>query len=227
MATTDSTTRFSDRVADYVRYVPGYPDALVQTLVDEAGLASCSVVADIGSGTGISAELFLHQGCRVFGVEPNREMRAVAEDRYRSEPRFHSIDAKAEATSLGSGSINLIVAGQAFHWFDPMPTRIEWARILKPNGLIALFWNNRRTDTSPFTSDTSSCCGGSAPTTQKSITLASITPSYSDSLDLASSCLESFPSPRVLISPGYVGDCSLRLTLLRLVTRSMSRCWAS
>lgn len=150
MSSFNSTQRFSDRVADYVRYRPGYPDALVQTLVSEAGLTPPSVVADIGAGTGISAELFLRQGCRVFGVEPNREMRAAAEERFRDEPRFQGVDATAEATTLDGGSIDLIAAGQAFHWFDPVRTRKEWERILKPKGVISLFWNNRRTDTTPF-----------------------------------------------------------------------------
>lgn len=146
----NSKARFSDRVADYVRYRPGYPDELMETLQKVAGLTSSSVVADIGSGTGISANLFLQRGCEVFGVEPNREMRLAAEERFRNVPRFHSIDATAEATTLADSSIDLIAAGQAFHWFDPEATRREWLRILKPEGRVALFWNNRRTDTTPF-----------------------------------------------------------------------------
>lgn len=150
MAEHNSTVRFSDRVADYVRYRPGYPEELVDTLRTAAGLNPLSVIADIGSGTGISANLFLQLGCDVFGVEPNREMRAAAEERFRKEKRYHSIDATAEATTLAAGSIDLIAAGQAFHWFDPVPTRQEWLRILKPQGMVALFWNNRRIDTTPF-----------------------------------------------------------------------------
>ncbi len=150
MAEHNSTARFSDRVADYVRYRPGYPDELVETLKDSAGLTPSSVVADIGSGTGISAKLFLQLGCEVYGVEPNREMRVAAEECFQDEGRFHSLDATAEATTLAAGSIDLIAAGQAFHWFDPVSTRREWLRILKPQGQVALFWNNRRIDTTPF-----------------------------------------------------------------------------
>lgn len=146
----NSKARFSDRVADYVRYRPGYPDELLETLQRVAGLTPSSVVADIGSGTGISANLFLQLGCEVFGVEPNREMRLAAEERFGHEPRFHSIDATAEATTLSDCSIDLIAAGQAFHWFDLEATRREWLRILKPEGRVALFWNNRRIDTTPF-----------------------------------------------------------------------------
>ncbi len=145
-----STTRFSNRVADYVRYRPGYPEELVQTLRGEAGLRSSSVVADIGSGTGISTELFLRLGCVVLAVEPNREMREAAEARFRDQPRFHSINGTAEATSLEAASVDLVVAGQAFHWFDVEPTRTEFARILRLGGNVALFWNSRHLDTTPF-----------------------------------------------------------------------------
>ena len=148
--THDSTTRFSNRVADYVRYRPGYPEELVQSLRDEAGLKPSSVVADIGSGTGISTELFLRFGCVVRAIEPNREMRVAAEAQFRDVSRFHSIDGTAEATSLEAASVDLVVAGQAFHWFDVERTRTEFARILRPGGIVALFWNSRHLDTTPF-----------------------------------------------------------------------------
>lgn len=150
VSTFDSTNRFSNRVADYVRYRPGYPAGLVQTLQAEAGLNPAWAVADIGSGTGISAELFLKLGCLVYGVEPNREMRAAAESRFEDEPRFHSLDATAEATTLEAASVDLVVAGQAFHWFDVERTRVEFTRILRPGGRVALFWNSRHTTTTPF-----------------------------------------------------------------------------
>ena len=149
-ATHESTTRFSNRVADYVRYRPGYPEELVQTLRDEAGVTPASVVADIGSGTGISTELFLRLGCVVLAVEPNREMREAAEAQFRDQPGFRSIDGTAEATSLEAASVGLVVAGQAFHWFDVARTRTEFARILRPAGIVALFWNSRHLDTTPF-----------------------------------------------------------------------------
>ena len=146
----DSTRRFSNRVADYVRYRPGYPDELVQTLRDAVGLTPDWIVADIGSGTGISTDLFLRLGCTVYGVEPNREMRAAAEVRFLDEPRFQSLDATAEATSLSHHSVDLVAAGQAFHWFDIESTRNEFRRILRPGGFAALFWNTRRVNSTPF-----------------------------------------------------------------------------
>lgn len=146
----DPTRRFSDRVADYVRYRPGYPEALLATLRREAGLGPGSVVADIGSGTGISAELLLRSGCVVHAVEPNAEMRSAAEERLGGEPGFHSVEGTAEATTLPGGSVDLVTAAQAFHWFDRERTRAELWRILRPGGRAALFWNMRRTGSTPF-----------------------------------------------------------------------------
>ncbi|MCA9103493.1 MAG: class I SAM-dependent methyltransferase [Planctomycetales bacterium] len=146
----DATSRFSDRVSDYVRYRPGYPDALVQTLVDEAGLTADATVADIGAGTGISTRLFLDLGCTVYAVEPNDAMRAALLASLDDEPRLHISAGTAEATGLPAASADLVTAGQAFHWFDAKRARREFARILKPGGQIALFWNTRQTDATPF-----------------------------------------------------------------------------
>lgn len=145
-----STTRFSDRVDAYVRYRPGYPNVLIEELRTVVPLDSRSVVADIGSGTGISCELFLRHGLTVYGVEPNVEMRTAAEKFLERYDRFHSVDGTAERTTLPDGVADLVAAGQAFHWFDHNSARSEWRRILKPDGQVLLFWNSRRTGGSPF-----------------------------------------------------------------------------
>jgi len=144
------TQRFSSRVDNYVRYRPGYPAAVSTLLQGECELTADSVVADIGSGTGKLTELLLQGGCRVVGVEPNAEMRAAGERLLASRPRFTSVAATAEATTLADQCVDLIVAGQAFHWFDQDRCREEFRRILKPGGWVALIWNDRRTDTTPF-----------------------------------------------------------------------------
>lgn len=145
-----STQRFSDRVANYVRYRPSYPPGVIDLLKREVGLQAGSVVADIGSGTGISAELLLGAGCEVHAVEPNREMREAAEKLLQSHAGFHSIDGTAEATTLPDQSVGVIVAAQAFHWFDQAKTRIEFSRLLKPDGFVVLLWNARHLDATPF-----------------------------------------------------------------------------
>ncbi|MGH8274461.1 MAG: class I SAM-dependent methyltransferase [Gammaproteobacteria bacterium] len=147
---TDSTRRFSNRVENYVRYRPGYPDGVLHVLREETGLNTASQIADIGSGTGISSELFLSNGNSVFGVEPNPEMRHVAEALLQGYPQFHSIDGTAEVTTLPGQSADYVIAGQAFHWFDMQKAKQEFIRILRPGGRAVLMWNSRRTNSTPF-----------------------------------------------------------------------------
>lgn len=149
----ESVERFTSRVETYAKYRPGYPAEIVDLLKRECGLTPDSIVADVGSGTGKLAELFLANGNVVFGVEPNGAMRVVAEKTFSDQPHFRSIEGSAEATTLPDGSVDVIVAGQAFHWFDPAKTRDEWVRILKPGGWAVLIWNERELQTTPFLSD--------------------------------------------------------------------------
>jgi len=148
-----SVDRFTSRVETYAKYRPGYPVEIVDLLRRECDLTPQSVIADIGSGTGKSAEIFLSHGNVVFAVEPNASMRAVAERIFKDAPHFRSINGSAESTTLSPSSVDLIVAGQAFHWFDPAKTRDEWVRILKPGGWAVLIWNERELQTTPFLDD--------------------------------------------------------------------------
>ncbi len=147
---TDPTQRFSSRVTNYVKYRPSYPAAIIDLLRAECGLNTASSVADIGSGTGLLAELFLKAGNQVFGIEPNREMREAGEQLLQSYERFVSVAATAETTTLPDHRVDFITAGQAFHWFDRVRVGAEFARILRPHGWIVLIWNERRVDSTPF-----------------------------------------------------------------------------
>jgi SAM-dependent methyltransferase len=147
---TDSTQRFTDRVADYVKYRPSYPRDVVSFLHETCGVAPDAQVADIGAGTGISARLFLDAGHPVIAVEPNQAMREAANAWLAPYENFRSVAGTAEATTLEDASVDLVIAAQAFHWFDPVATRREFARILRPQGHVALFWNSRLLDGSPF-----------------------------------------------------------------------------
>ena len=145
-----NTERFSDRVENYVKYRPGYPPEVLNFLRGELNLQPASVVADIGSGTGISAKLFLENGNAVFGVEPNAAMRRAAEEFLKDFPNFKSIDGTAENTNLEDESVDFVVAAQAFHWFDAAKTRGEFKRILKKDGSVVLMWNERQLDSTEF-----------------------------------------------------------------------------
>lgn len=139
----DSTQRFSSRVEAYARYRPSYPRETLNLLERECGLTPGSKLADIGSGTGLLARLFLDFGCDVTGVEPNPEMRATGERMLLGQPRFQTVNGRAEATTLPDSSVDFVTAGQAFHWFEPTAARTEFQRILKPAGWVILIWNER------------------------------------------------------------------------------------
>jgi SAM-dependent methyltransferase len=146
----DAKQRFSSRVADYVRYRPSYPSALIDVLRKNCDLTREHVIADIGSGTGLSSKVFLENGNRVIGVEPNAEMRAAGDDFLAEYKSFSSANGSSEATTLEDASVDFITAAQAFHWFEPNATRKEFVRILKPGGWVVVMWNDRRISETAF-----------------------------------------------------------------------------
>lgn len=146
----DPKERFSSRVADYLRFRPGYPSEIVDCLRTNYNLNRLSIVADVGSGTGFLTELFLKNGNLVYAIEPNEAMRRAAEERMSENPRFISVAGSAEDTTLPDGSVDMVTAGQSFHWFDPDAARREFVRILTGNGLVVLVWNARLTNNTPF-----------------------------------------------------------------------------
>ncbi len=146
----DSVKRFSNRVENYVKYRPGYPPEMLDLFRNEMNLTENSIIADIGSGTGISAKVFLENGNEVFGVEPNEAMREAAESFLQDFPKFKSVNGTSENTTLSDESLDFVIAAQAFHWFDKEKTREEFKRILKKNGFAALIWNERQLDTNEF-----------------------------------------------------------------------------
>jgi SAM-dependent methyltransferase len=146
----DPKERFSTRAGNYAKYRPGYPREILGLFERECGLANESTVADIGSGTGIFSELFLEHGNEVFAIEPNAEMRAAAERFLAGHAKFHSVNGSAEDTSLTDGSVDLIGAAQAFHWFQPAHARREFLRVLRPCGFAVILWNQRKSSGTAF-----------------------------------------------------------------------------
>lgn len=146
----DSISRFTTRVENYAKFRPTYPPIILDLLKADCGFTEASLVADMGSGTGMLSEMLLKNGNTVFCVEPNAQMRNSAENLLGNYLQFKSIDGAAEATTLDSHSIDIVTAAQAFHWFDQTRARVEFARILKPKGWVALIWNERRLDSTPF-----------------------------------------------------------------------------
>lgn len=149
----NSTARFSDRVDDYVKYRPRYPESVLQFLKLNLGLNGQHTIVDVGSGTGISSEIFLKNGNIVYGIEPNAEMRLSAEKLLSDYKNFRSIDGKSDTTTLPDNCADFIVAAQAFHWFPMKETKNEFQRLLKGGGRIILIWNDRKTSESAFASE--------------------------------------------------------------------------
>jgi len=147
----NSTTRFSNRVENYVKYRPHYPAAIVSYIQERFGFTS-GTIADVGAGTGILTELFLNAGYNVYAVEPNGPMLEKATALLKEQPGFTAVNGTAEESTLPNGSVDAVMAGQAFHWFNPEKSKAEFTRILKPNGLVVLVWNERRTE-APFEQD--------------------------------------------------------------------------
>ncbi|MFX0059713.1 MAG: class I SAM-dependent methyltransferase [Candidatus Hodarchaeota archaeon] len=146
----DPKVRFSSRVDNYIKYRPKYPQEIIKFLTEKRILTKESKIADIGSGTGILSELFLKNGNPVYGVEPNIDMRKAGEILLEKYANFFSVDGSAESTGIEKMSIDLITAGQAFHWFNIEKAKLEFKRILKPNGYVVLIWNNRKKEGNNF-----------------------------------------------------------------------------
>ncbi|MFI5202527.1 MAG: class I SAM-dependent methyltransferase [Candidatus Kapaibacterium sp.] len=150
---TSATERFTSRVDAYRKYRPHYPSAVIQALHGHTGLRVSHIIADVGSGTGISSELFLDNGNFVYGIEPNKAMREAGEEYLSTYKNFRSVVGTAEETTLPDRSVDYIVAGQAFHWFDVARAEKEFNRILKSGGWTVILWNDREFDTTPFLRD--------------------------------------------------------------------------
>ena len=142
--------RFSQRAAAYAAARPPYPRAIAVDLKAALHLPDHAVVADLGSGTGLSSEIFLRAGCTVIGVEPNADMRAAADAYLASHAHHRTVAGSAEATGLPDASVDLVIAAQAAHWFDAPRARREALRILRRPAHAALIWNERESTRDAF-----------------------------------------------------------------------------
>jgi ubiquinone/menaquinone biosynthesis C-methylase UbiE len=126
--------RFSGRVQAYAAYRPRFPRRRILTFLREHGaLRENAVLADIGAGTGMLAELFLEAGHRVIAIEPN-EMRRACRELTARYLDLEVVKGRAEATTLPNTSVDLITVGRAMHWFDWRQAHREFGRILRAEG---------------------------------------------------------------------------------------------
>jgi SAM-dependent methyltransferase len=149
----NTVERFNETVENYLKYRPSYPEEVYSLLARQYDLSPEKVIADIGSGTGFLSKLFLDHGYTVYGVEPNQAMRHAAERYLSNNSNFYSINGLAEKTELKNESIDWVIVGTAFHWFDIEKTKIEFKRILKSPGFCCVIWNVRNKKESALIQD--------------------------------------------------------------------------
>lgn len=137
------TNQFDGRAADYTASRPNYSPQLINCLYSRYGISENSVIADIGSGTGKFSKHLLDKQSQVYCVEPNDDMRSVAEQELCGYINFHSVAGDAENTTLKDNFVDCVTAAQAFHWFDAPKFKAECLRIIKPDGKVFLIWNIR------------------------------------------------------------------------------------
>ena len=131
-------TVFCGKADVYARNRPSYPAEMIEWLKQHAVL---DAVADIGAGTGLFTACLLPVCGSLTAIEPNPEMRSAFASLL---PKISCLPGCAEETGLPEHSLSLVVAAQAFHWFDELRFKQECQRILRKDGKLAVIWNNRQ-----------------------------------------------------------------------------------
>jgi SAM-dependent methyltransferase len=124
---------FGSEAERYERTRPSYPKAMVEAIL---AASSGRDVLDVGIGTGISARPFRQLGCHVLGVDPDERM-----TEYASQSGLEVEIAKFEKWDPAGRTFDVVIAGQTWHWVDPVAGASKAAGVLRPGGRIALFWN--------------------------------------------------------------------------------------
>ena len=139
----NNTKKFSGKAENYSAARPAYANTFIDMLYTKQGFSEQSEIADIGCGTGIFARQLLERGSKVFGVEPNEDMRLSAVKNLAEFKNFCAVNGTAENTTLADSSVDFVTSAQAFHWFDGAAYKAECKRILRAGGKVFLIWNMR------------------------------------------------------------------------------------
>lgn len=138
-----SIHKFDGRAKDYSVSRPGYSLELIESMYNNYGLSNISVIADVGSGTGKFSKYLLDRGSYVFGIEPNKDMRTIAENKLSKYVNFHSVEGNEKNMSIENNTVDCITVAQAFHWFDVRKFKEECIRVTKSSSKAFLIWNVR------------------------------------------------------------------------------------
>ncbi|HZR39223.1 MAG TPA: class I SAM-dependent methyltransferase [Ktedonobacteraceae bacterium] len=138
----DSSNIWTGKASSYDRVRPTPPPALLDLLTQLISTPYPALVVDLGSGTGLSTEIWGERAERVIGIEPNADMRQEAAHKVEGYPYASHIEYRegvAQQTDLPDGCADIVTAAQSFHWMEPTATLSEIARILRSGGLFAAY----------------------------------------------------------------------------------------
>ena len=132
----DTTHAFDGKAEAYARHRLDYSPVAIEAITAIAGLGRASVIADLGAGTGMLTRHFAERVGRVFAIEPNDDMRALALASLGQHASLRMMNGTAQQTGLPDHSVDAVLAGRAIQWFDPAPAQAEIRRILRPGGWL-------------------------------------------------------------------------------------------
>jgi SAM-dependent methyltransferase len=135
-----AATGFETAAADYEAARPGYPGDAIYWLVEQLRLDDATTLLDLAAGTGKLTRLLSPLVGRTIAVEPVKAMR---DKLHEVLPHAEVLEGTAESLPVDGGAVDAVTVAQAFHWFDAERAAAEIARVLKPEGRVALVWNRR------------------------------------------------------------------------------------
>ena len=134
--------KFNEDEQNYDRFRPGYPDALMQDVIESFHAGTQSRIMEIGIGTGQATQPILDTGCDLTAVELGENLARFVRGKFKQAPRFQVILGDFMELELAENSWDGIYSATAFHWLPPEAALEKVLRLLKPQGCLALFWNH-------------------------------------------------------------------------------------
>ncbi len=202
--------RFDEVAELYEAYRPGYPQALIDTLIAFSGLQQGDRILEIGSGTGKATALFAERGFSITCLEPGRNLAAVAARKFKDNPRIRIEHIRFEDWQAPIEVFDALISAQAYHWVPKEYRMVKAAQVLRPAGHIALFWNMSPYIDSPLRRDLDQVYHQLAPEIHKDEvdveqTIQKVSQEIRDSGLFDQPRIERFPWSRRLTVESYLG----------------------
>ena len=140
MPNTELKTTFNTAATLYEDIRPGYPEQLIQDVIDLSGLENHSRILEVGCGTGKATQLFAERGYELVCLDIGADLIAVAKEKLKAFPNVSFVEQAFEKWE-SDGKFDLIISATAFHWVDPKMRYLKASEVLKSNGFLAVFSN--------------------------------------------------------------------------------------